>query len=147
MAEVVDVTLQALGDLEFVVVRLDDDRLSPHLLEALLRQVETGGLRLVDFLILHRIDDGSVQLTEIDRADFALAGLSLDVPGLICEDDARHFASAIATGSRAALLLVEPTWVERLSRDIDRRDDRVLATQTIPAPIANASLALALGRP
>lgn len=146
MTEVVDAMLQALGDLEFVVVRLDDDHLSRNLLEALLRQVESGGLRLVDVLVLRRTDDGRAELTEIDRDDFALAGLGLDLPGLICEDDAHHFASAIAAGSCAALLLVEPTWVERLSHDIDHREDRVLTTQTIPAPVANASLALALRR-
>ncbi|MDF2506759.1 MAG: hypothetical protein K0Q52_618 [Microbacterium sp.] len=137
-------TLQALGDVEFVVVRLEDDRLSPDILEALLRQVESGAIRLLDFLLIHRVDAEDWRLIEIDGDEFTLAGLGLDTPGLVCEDDARYFASGLPIGSLAALILVEPTWSERFSRDVDRRGDRILATQPIPSAIANAVLASAL---
>ena len=137
-------TLQALGDVEFVVVRLEDDRLSPNILEALLRQVESGAIRLLDFLIIRRLDGAEWRFIEIDADEFDLAGLGLDTPGLVCEDDARYFASRIPVGSLAALILVEPTWCERFARDVDRRGDSVLATQPIPAAIANTILASAL---
>lgn len=144
MAEAVEVSLQALGDVEFVVVRLDDDRLSPNILEALLRQVESGAIRLLDFVIIRRLDGDGYRLIEIDGDEFTLAGLGLDTPGLVCEEDARHFAGRLPIGGRAALILVEPTWGETFSRDVDRRGDRILATQPIPAAIANAVLASAL---
>ncbi|MFB8190170.1 DUF6325 family protein [Microbacterium sp. NPDC055988] len=144
MAEVVDMTLQALGDVEFVVVRLEDDRLSPDILEALLRQVESGAIRLLDFLLIHRLGVEDWRLIEVDADEFTLAGLGLDTPGLVCEDDARYFASGLPIGSLAALILLEPTWSERFSRDVDRRGDRILATQPIPAAIANTVLASAL---
>lgn len=143
-AEVVGVTLQALGDVEFVVVRLEDDRLSSNLLEALLRQVESGTIRLLDFLIIRRLDEAEWRLVEIDADEFALAGLGLDTPGLVCEDDARYFASRIPMGSLAALILVEPTWSERFARDVGRRGESILATQPIPAAVANTILASAL---
>ena len=147
MTEAVDVTLQALGDVEFVVVRLDDGRLSPDILEALLRQVESGAVRLLDFVIVQRIGTAEYRLVEIDRDEFALAGLGLDTPGLVCEDDARHFAAGLRAGAYAALILVEPTWSERFARDLDRRGDRIIAWQPIPAAIANAVLASALPQP
>ena len=147
MAEVVDLSLQALGDVEFVVVRLVDDRLSPDILEALLRQVESGAIRLLDFLLIRRLGAEDWHLIEIDADEFTLAGLGLDTPGLVCEDDARHFASGLPIGSLAALILVEPTWSECFSRDVDRRGDRILATQPIPASIANTVLASALRQP
>ncbi len=103
-------TLEALGDVEFVVVRLEDDRLSPDILEALLRQVESGAIRLLDFLLIQRLDVEDWRLIEIDADEFTLAGLGLDTPGLVCEEDARHFASGLPIGSLAALILVEPTW-------------------------------------
>lgn len=137
-------TLQALGDVEFVVVRLEDDHLSPSFLEALLRQVESGAIRLLDFLLVQRLDDESCRLIEVDHDEFSLAGLGLDTPGLVCEDDAKHFAAGLSTGSLAAVMLVEPTWAERFLRDVDRRGDRVLATQPIPAAIANTVLEAAL---
>jgi hypothetical protein len=145
VAEVVDVTsLQALGDVEFVVVRLEHDRLSPNLLEALLQQVESGAIRLLDFLMIQRLSVEDYRLIEVDRDEFTLAGLALDTPGLVCDDDARHFVASVPIGSLAALILVEPTWVERFARDIDRREDRILATQPIPATIANTILSSAL---
>ncbi|MFJ6531773.1 DUF6325 family protein [Microbacterium sp. NPDC091662] len=145
MAEVVDVTsLQALGDVEFVAVRLAGDRLGPNLLEALLRQVEAGTVRLLDFLVIERLSLEEHRIVEVDRDEFALAGLTLETPGLVGEDDARHFAARVPPGARAALILVEPTWVERFARDVDRREDRILATQPIPASIANTILASAL---
>ncbi|MFJ2505746.1 DUF6325 family protein [Microbacterium sp. NPDC087592] len=140
-------SLQALGDVEFVVVRLEDDRLSPDILEALLRQVESGAIRLLDFLLIRRLGADDWHLIEIDADEFTLAGLGLDTPGLVCEDDARHFASGLPIGSLAALILVEPTWSECFSRDVDRRGDRILATQPIPASIANTVLASALRQP
>lgn len=137
-------TLQALGDVEFVVVRLQGDRLSPHLLEALLTQVESGSIRLLDFLIVQRLDGADCRMIEIDRDEFTLAGLALDTPGLICEDDARHFAARLPISSLAAVILVEPTWGERFSRDLDHRYDHILATQPIPASVANEVLSSAL---
>ena len=145
MAEAVDMTeLQALGDVEFVVVRLDDDRLGSTILGALLRQVESGTIRLLDFLVVRRLDHEHYRLTEVDRDDFSLAGLALGTPGLICEDDVGYFASEIPMDSLAALILVEPIWVESFARDVDRRTDPVLAKQPIPASVANAVLASAL---
>lgn len=148
MAEVVGVTtLQALGDVEFVVVRLEDDRLSSNILEALLRQVESGVIRLLDILMIKRLGREDYRLIEVDREEFTLAGLSLDTPGLMCEDDARHFVAEIPLDSLAALILVEPTWMERFARDVDRRSDPILATQPIPASIANTILSTALRQP
>lgn len=134
-------TRDPLGDVEFVVVHLDDDHLSPIVLEALLRQVEAGAVRPLDFLVIRRLAHDGFGLTEVDGGEFALAGLELAAPGLISEDDARHFASALPEGSLAALILVEQTWGQRFSRDVRLRGDRVVATQSIPARVANAVLA------
>jgi hypothetical protein len=148
VAEVVDVTaLRALGDIEFVVVRLEGDRLSSNILEALLRQVEDRAIRLLDFLMIQRIGREDYRLIEVDRDEFTLAGLALDTPGLVCEADAGHFAAGIPVGSIAAVILVEPTWVERFARDVDCRTDPILATQPIPASVANTILSAALREP
>jgi hypothetical protein len=144
VAETVGASLKALGDVEFVVVQLERDRLIPRVLEALLRQVEAGTIRLLDFLIIDRSDRDDCTLVEVDGEDFALAGLGLDTRGLICEDDVHHFVSRVAVGTRAALILVEPTWSERFAHDVDCRVDRIVARQPIPAAIANAVLESAL---
>ncbi|MFE7195909.1 DUF6325 family protein [Microbacterium oxydans] len=148
MAEAVDLTrLRALGDVEFVVVRLEDDRLGSHVLEALLRQVESGAVRLLDVVMIRRLGHDEHRLVEVDRDDFTLAGLPLGTPGLIGADDAGHFAARIPIGALAALFLVELAWVERFARDVDCRIDRILTTQQIPARVANTVLSSALRGP
>lgn len=136
----VGVERNALGDVEFVVVQLDNDHLSPAVLEALLRQVEDGALRLLDFLIVRRLSADEFRLTEVDRDDFTLAGLVLHAAGLVSEEDVEHFVPELPVGSLAAVFLVEPIWSERLSRDLAPHGDRVITMQPIPSAIANAVL-------
>ncbi|MBT2485493.1 hypothetical protein J7E28_12330 [Microbacterium sp. ISL-108] len=136
----------ALGDVEFIVVQLDSDHLSPTVLEALLRQVEAGALRLLDVVVVQRLTVDDYRIAEVDADDFALAGLGLYIPGIVTEDDVRHFVPALPVGALAALILVEPTWSERLSRDLGPHGDRIVSTQPIPAAVANAVLETALRR-
>ncbi|MHC9045027.1 DUF6325 family protein [Microbacterium saperdae] len=136
-----------LGDVAFFVVRLDDhDHLSPTLLESLLRQVEADALRVLDCLVLCRRASDEFSLGEVDADEFALAGLTLHAPGLVGEDDVGHFASVLPVGTAALLILVEPTWAERLTAELAFHGDVVLATQTIPAAVANAVLGAARDR-
>lgn len=143
----VGVKERTLGDVEFVVVHLDSGHLSPTVLEALLRQVEAGAVRLLDLLVVERLTRDEYRLTEVDRDEFTLAGLGLHTPGLVGDEDVRHFASGLPVGAVAALILVEPTWGERFSRDIGRRGARILARQPIPAAVANTVLASAPKQP
>lgn len=138
---------RTLGDVEFVVVHLDNGHLSPTVLEALLHQVEAGAVRLLDLLVIERLTREEYRLTEVDRDEFTLAGLALHTPGLVGDEDVRHFASELPAGAAAALILVEPTWGERFSRDIGRRGARVLTRQPIPAAVANSLLASAPRQP
>lgn len=136
-------TERALGDVEFFIVRLNSDHLSPSVLEALLRQVDQGAVRLLDLLLIRRPALDEYGLSEVDVDEFALAGLGLRTPGIVCEDDVRHFAAALPVGCVAMLILVEPTWAEEFSADLAFHGDTVIATQGIPASIANAVLGTA----
>lgn len=133
-------TKHVLGDVEFIVVQLSDDHLSPRVLVALLRHVESGSLRLLDFLVARRVSAHEYRLIEVDVDDFALAGLDLGTPGLVSEDDVGFLLSELPIGALAALVLVEPTWPEQMSRDLAPFGDRVLATRVIPAEVANLVL-------
>ena len=139
MGEMVGVT-RALGDVEFVVVRLDSDHLRPSVLEALLRQVEAGTVRVLDVLLIRRPTPHEFGLIEVDSDEFTLAGLELHARGLVAEDDVRHFAAVLPVASSALLILVEPTWAEQFSAELTFNGDTVLATQFIPAAVANAVL-------
>jgi hypothetical protein len=130
-------TGRAFGDVEIVVVHLDDGLLGSAVLDVLLRQVEAGRVRLLDMVLVHRSADGRHRLAEVDRHELALTGLELSAPG-VGDDDARHFAARMPAGSSLALILVEPTGIEGFVRDLRRRGSRVVTTEAVPAVIANA---------
>ncbi|QDE34821.1 hypothetical protein FIV50_08465 [Microbacterium foliorum] len=131
-------TNDGLRDVSVVVVHVDSDRPRPAVLEALLRQVESGTLRLLDFLVVRRASDGSFEYVEVDAEMFRLAGLGLRLAGLLSVDDARSLCTDLAPGDRAALVLVEPTWVERFSRELAALGADVLATHPVAGSHANA---------
>lgn len=136
--------LRVLGDVSFLVVHLRRDHPGPPLLEPLLRLVETGALRVLDFLVIEPTADGERRIVEIDRDDFRLAGLGLYAPGLISDGDVHHFTPWLPRDGVAAVVLVEQTWDLRFLREVEAGGDRVIAQQAIPAAIANAALASTL---
>ncbi|WP_336500930.1 DUF6325 family protein [Microbacterium paraoxydans] len=135
---------RVLGDVAFVVVELRRERPGPPVLEPLLRQVEAGTLRVLDFLVVRREADAH-RITEVDGDDFLLAGLRLYAPGLICVQDVGYFLPWVPLGAVAAVILVEQCWDLRFVREVEDGGDRILATQAIPSAIANAALAATLG--
>lgn len=135
---------RVLGDVAFVVVELRRERPGPPVLEPLLRQVEAGTLRVLDFLVVRREADAH-RITEVDGDDFLLAGLRLYAPGLICVQDVGYFLPWVPLGAVAAVILVEQCWHLRFVREVEDGGDRILATQAIPSAIANAALAATLG--
>ena len=58
----------------------------------------------------------------------------------------RHFAVALPVSSSALLILVEPTWAEQFSAELTFNGDIILATQFIPASVANTVLGSTLDR-
>ncbi|MFJ2542124.1 DUF6325 family protein [Microbacterium sp. NPDC087589] len=127
-----------LGAVQILVVRIGSDRPTPALLESLLRQVEGSTLHLLDFFLVHRRSERGYDLTEVDEAEFALAGLSLQVRGLVGTDDARRIAMELPLGAWAAVVLVEPMWFDRLASDLARLGHPLIDTFAVSAPRANA---------
>lgn len=129
---------RALRDVSVLVVRLDSDHPRTALLEALLQQIESGALRLLDFLIVRRGADDDFEFIEVDEDTFALGGLGLGVPGLVSLEDARSLCADLRPGASAALILVEPTWLERFSSELRHIGADVLATHPVVASRANS---------
>lgn len=90
-----------------LLVRLDAEQPGSELLEALLRCVEAGEARLLDFVIVSRRTARTGSLREVALDEFALAGIALRSPGLIGLDDAAVLSARVAIGASAAIVLVD----------------------------------------
>lgn len=133
-----------LGDVEILVVRLGSDHPSPATLESLLGLVEAGALQILDVVVARRRTNDGFDLTEVDHAQFALAGLALRVPGLLGSDDVRHLARSAPLHVWVALVLVELSWATRIRRDLLGTPDMLTDVRPIPAAVANAAWVRAL---
>jgi hypothetical protein len=125
-----------LGPVEFVVAPLVDGHPDPALLLRLSELVDAGGVRILDVVTATRDQAGTTSWSDVDDAEFALAGVELALPGLVSEQDIREVLARVVPGGWA-IILVERTW------DSPRGPYRtpgatVISVAHIPAAIAEA---------
>lgn len=131
-----------LGPVELTIVALESERPSPGFLASLAAQADTGTVRLIDFVVLDKSLDDEVTVSEVDRAEYALAGIHLSARGLAGYDDLNLLADRMPPGTSAAVIAFEPTWSRTLDQQLAEVGAVVIGTERIPAVVSNAILEL-----
>ncbi len=128
------------GPVEFYLVGLEGDRPSPGVIEALQELVESGTVRLLDFIIVSRSDAGELTVTEVDdRAEeYGFGDVEFAALGLAGDEDVEELAPLIEPGTSAALVVLELSWARRLAEKVAASGAEVLSIERIPAPVVNA---------
>lgn len=139
-------TIAEVGPVEFLVARLDGEHVSARLLEALLDEVETQCVRVLDVVVVHRRSAGELELDEVEPGEYRLAGLELGAHGLATREDLDALCASVPVGASAVVLLVELLWERRLVGGMDRGGGRVVVRAHVSAAVANACLAAARAR-
>lgn len=125
------------GPVELFLLGLEEDRPDPRVLNELAALAEGGILRVLDFVVIAKSEDGDVTITEIeDGDDFGIGDLVLS--GLTGEEDIREFAELVPAGGSAAVVALELLYARRLSEALAATGGIVLSAQRIPAPVVNA---------
>lgn len=128
------------GPVEFYLVGLDGDRPSPAVIDALGELIESGTVRLLDFILISKSDAGEVTVTEIEdqTEEYGLGGVEFGAIGLAGDEDVEQFAELVPPGASAALVVLELAWVKRLAEKVAASGAEVLSVERIPAPVVNA---------
>ncbi|MEN2738786.1 DUF6325 family protein [Microbacterium sp. X-17] len=128
------------GPVELYLVGFAGDRPDPGAITALLELVESGVVRLLDFVLVTKDLAGDVILTEIedDEDGFGFGELVLDGAGLTGEEDVAELAELVEPGSSAAVIALELVFARTLATRLAAGGGVVLATERIPAPVVNA---------
>lgn len=129
-----------VGDASLLLVRLEHEQPGSALMEALLPNGGPRDGRLLDVVIVSRRSAHVGALSEIVLPDFALAGITLDTPGLIAVDDAARLTAHLDVGANAAVILVEHDPTTAASSLFALRSEQIVAVRSLPAPVANAVL-------
>ncbi|MGL3150506.1 DUF6325 family protein [Microbacterium sp. A82] len=135
------------GPIDVYVVEFEGEGLAPTVLDALLELSATGTVRVVDLVVVTRMSDGEVRVTEL-REDAANAlsgiGLDLEIEGLIGEEDIAESIAGVAPGFGVALAAIEMRWATALASRLAAAQGRVVRTERVPAPLVNELVAASL---
>lgn len=133
------------GPVELHLIGFEGDRPDPSVIEAIVDLIQAGIVRLLDFTIVSKSEDGEVTVTEIEdeTEEYGFGGVELAEIGLAGDEDIDELAEHIAPGSSAALVALELVWARRLAERFAASGSVILRSERIPAPIVNEVLALA----
>ena len=138
--------IDELGPVDYLVVEFPADKsnFSGEMAAELVSLVESGTIRLLDLLIVHKADDGTVEGFEIDDLDEDLAGgllsLETDIAEILAADDVVHLAEAMENGSTAGVLVWENSWAAPFASAARRAGGQLVATGRIPTQAIVASI-------
>ncbi|MBS1907197.1 MAG: hypothetical protein JST33_11655 [Actinobacteria bacterium] len=132
-------TERLYGPLEFFVVAFEGDRPDPGVLSALRDATSSGTVRLLDLVIATPEENGGVRMLEItENALFGTeAPLTLEVQGLIGEEDVIEVLSPLEPGVSVAVVALELLWAADLAQRVALAGGTVVRSERIPAPVVN----------
>lgn len=128
------------GPVELYLVGFEGERPAPEVMQALTDQLDSGHVRLLDFVIVSRSADGEVTITEVDdeAGDLGLGDIELGAIGITGEEDIEELAELVEPGTSAAVVALELAYARELASKLAASGGVVLSSERIPAPIVNA---------
>lgn len=132
------------GPIEFYLVGFEGERPDPATMQAFVELLHTGLVRLDDFALISKAEDGTVTVTEVedDAAALGLEGIEVVATGLAADADIEEFAEHIPPGGSAVLVGLELLYARDLAEKLAASGGVVLRSERVPAPIVNAVLDL-----
>lgn len=104
--------------------------------------VDRGQIRILDLLVLHKDDDGSIEAFEIDDLDEVdeLRVLETQIAEILAEEDVAHLAASMENGSTAGVLVWENSWAAPFAAAARRSGGQLIASGRIPIQAIAASM-------
>jgi hypothetical protein len=139
------------GPVDCLVVTFAHPNFDGGVLTELQRLAAAGTIRVLDFLVVHRVDDDKARVLEIEdlapEQASALGYVDRGTSGLFSEQDAGLVAEGLMPGSAAALLAIEHRWAVGL-RDalLEAGADLAVTYRVPPVVVDEAYAAQPVGR-
>lgn len=127
------------GPVEIFVVEFKGAGLDAGVLDSVLAATATGAVRLLDLAVAARAADGTVSYTEVvgDEDGFGAEGVTLELQGLLGEEDLEEVAASIEPGFGVALVALEMCWATELAERLTAARGVVVRSERIPAAAVN----------
>lgn len=139
-----NIDVDELGPVDYLVVEFPAGKsnFTGEMASELASLVNAGTVRLLDLLILHKDDDGTIEAFEIDDLDEVdeLRALEGEIAEILAAEDVAHLAEAMENGSTAGVLVWENTWAAPFASAARRAGGQLVAGGRIPIQAILASL-------
>jgi hypothetical protein len=137
-------SIEEMGPIDYVVLEWPGKQPQGDVVPLILDAVDNGLIRVLDFAIMLKGEDGSVaalDLGEIGGDDFAVfEGAS---SGLIGQDDLEEAARTLNPGTSAAILVWENRWAAPIAVALRKSGGQLVASGRIEIQAFLAALELA----
>ena len=122
------------GPIDFILLEFPPGNPDGAAAQALADLVESQTIRLLDLLVVHRADDGTISVIDIDGAgDTSFVQFSGARSGLLGDEDIAQAGDVLSPGSTAALIVFENAWAAPFVAAVRSHGGEVVASMRIPA--------------
>ena len=136
--------MDEFGPVDYVVVEFPagQSNFDGGMAKELAALVDQGQIRILDLLVLHKDDDGSIEAFEIDDLDEVdeLRVLETQIAEILAEEDVVHLAASMENGSTAGVLVWENSWAAPFAAAARRSGGQLIASGRIPIQAIAASM-------
>ena len=139
-----DTDIDELGPVDYLVIEFPAGQanFNGEMAAELVALADAGTIRLLDLLVVHKDDDGTLDAFEVDDLDEIdeLRALETHVAEILAADDVAHLAAAMEPGSTAGVLVWENSWAAPFASAARRSGGQLIATGRIPIQAILASV-------
>jgi hypothetical protein len=144
MSADVDIDLDTMGPIDYLVVEFPESRLTGEALPLLIDLVDRGIVRILDLALLVKRQDGGLTKLRVGELDGRLREEFSEFEGatsdLLVQEDFEEVGAALQPGSMAGILIFENRWAAPFASAVRRAGGHLVASGRIPVQSILAAL-------
>jgi hypothetical protein len=134
------------GPVDFLALEFKGNQFKGEILPAVLELVQKKIVRVIDFIVVKKDQDGKFQALELEQLDAEVVRifdpLELEISGIIQVEDIQMIAEKLENNTTAAILLFENLWAIKFGEAAVRANGRMVAFERIPFEVVNETMEL-----
>jgi hypothetical protein len=135
--------IDEMGPIDYVLIEWTDSEPTGEAVPIVLDLVDRGVIRLLDFALFAKNDDGDVaaiDFGELPAHASALGEFRGASSGILGDEDLAAAAAAVRPGALAALIVYENAWAGPFAAAVRRSGGQLVAAERIPVQAFLAAL-------
>jgi hypothetical protein len=133
------------GPVDFIALEFKGNQFRGEILSALLELVQNKIVRVIDFIVVIKDQDGQHRALELEQLEAEVVRifdpLELEISGMIQVEDIDMIAGLLENNTTAAILMFENLWAIKFGEAAVRANGRMVMFQRIPFEVVNETMA------